>query len=99
MLYRISFVQHGTLTELLAKKMNHNPAMIGFVEVSDFVFIPESNLIHNPTFEKLKKEFENVNATYIPISNVVRIDYVSDPIHKHPEEDKGKKVVQLHGNA
>ena len=49
--------------------------MFGFVTLEDFDF-SDSGLVVDPSEERLKSEFENVERCYIPMHNVVRVDEV-----------------------
>ncbi len=50
--------------------------MYAFVEIADIIFGERSNLLVDPSEEKLKAEFGQVKRTYIPIQAVIRIDEV-----------------------
>jgi hypothetical protein len=51
--------------------------MYAFVEVEDIVFGEHTELVVDPSEEKLKDEFQDVQKTYIPMHAVIRIDKVS----------------------
>ncbi len=50
--------------------------MYAFIEVADIIFGEKSKLVVDPSEERLKAEFSQVNRTYIPLHSVVRIDQV-----------------------
>lgn len=75
-LYRISFHNQAQVYEIYAKSVSHG-GMPGFVEVEKLVFGERSTVVVDPTEEKLKTEFENVERFYIPLHAVIRIDEVS----------------------
>lgn len=77
-LYRISFHNQGKVYELYARGVSHG-GMPGFVEVEKLQFGEKSALVVDPSEEKLKAEFENVERFYVPLHAVIRIDEVSKP--------------------
>ena len=74
-LYRIQFVSNGERYELYVRAVSQG-SMFGFVEIGDFVWDTHTSLVLDPTHEKLKTEFTDVESTFIPIHNVLRIDAV-----------------------
>ncbi len=50
--------------------------MYGFIEVEELLFGERSQLLVDPSEERLKNEFEGVKRTFIPMNAVVRIDEV-----------------------
>ena len=75
-MYRITFHNQGQVYELYAKSVDTG-AMYAFVEVEDIVFGEHTELVVDPSEEKLKDEFRDVKKTYIPMHAVIRIDEVS----------------------
>lgn len=75
-LYRISFHNHGQVYEVYARLVSHG-GMPGFVEVEKLVFGERTTVVVDPSEEKLKTEFENVERFYVPLHAVIRIDEVS----------------------
>lgn len=74
-LYRIQFVNQGKLYELYAREVSHG-GMFGFLEISGFEFGKRSEIVVDPSEEKLKAEFEGVKRSFIPMHAVIRIDEV-----------------------
>jgi hypothetical protein len=74
-IYKIQFQNNGQLFELFAHEVSQG-SMYAFVEVADIIFGERSNLLVDPSEEKLKAEFGQVKRTYIPIQAVIRIDEV-----------------------
>jgi hypothetical protein len=74
--YRVIFHNQGKIYELHASSVNAG-AMYAFVEVEGIIFDERSELLVDPSEEKLKHEFEGVKKTYIPLHSVIRIDEVS----------------------
>lgn len=77
-LYRISFNSQGQVYEIYARNVSHG-SMMGFVEVEKLVFGEKSSVVLDPSEEKLKTEFENVERFYVPLHAVIRIDEVNKP--------------------
>lgn len=75
-MYRIIFYNQGKVYELYAKSIDAG-AMYAFVEIEDIVFGEQTELVVDPSEEKLKDEFRDVKKTYIPMHAVIRIDEVS----------------------
>ncbi|MGI9318973.1 MAG: DUF1820 family protein [bacterium] len=74
-IYKIQFHNNGQLYELYAHEVTQSN-MYAFVEVADIIFGERSNLLVDPSEEKLKSEFGQVKRTYVPIQAVIRIDEV-----------------------
>ena len=74
-IYKIQFHNNGQLYELYAHEISQSN-MYAFVEIGDIIFGERSNLLVDPSEEKLKAEFGQVKRTYIPMQSVVRIDEV-----------------------
>lgn len=75
-LFRIQFVSNGERYELFVREVSQG-GMFGFVEIGDFVWDNHTQLVLDPSHEKLKDEFGDVTRTYIPMHNVLRIDEVN----------------------
>lgn len=74
-IYKIQFHNNGQLYELYAHEVTQSN-MYAFIEVADIIFGERSNLLVDPSEEKLKSEFGQVKRTYVPIQAVIRIDEV-----------------------
>lgn len=72
--YRVLFLQHGQLYEIYAGEVVSSP-LFGFVEVADLRF-SRSEIIADPSEEKLRQEFAGVTRILIPYHAVVRVDEV-----------------------
>jgi len=75
-IYRIKFVNQGNIYELYARSIDSG-SLYAFVEVADIIFGERSEILVDPSEEKLKAEFEGVKRTYVPIHAVIRIDEVA----------------------
>jgi hypothetical protein len=61
--------------------------MYGFIEVEEFVFGERSQVLVDPSEEKLKSEFASVKRSYIPLQSIIRIDEV--------EKEGTVKIIEL----
>ena len=75
-IYRIIFQNQGKVYELFAKSICQS-SMYGFIEVEKILFGERSQVLLDPSEEKLKSEFSGVKRTYIPQQSIVRIDEVN----------------------
>ena len=74
-LYRVEFIQGNERYELYAKKLNTD-SLLGFIDIAEFEWDTHTSLVVDPSHEKLKNEFADVDRTYIPMHAVLRIDAV-----------------------
>ena len=74
-MYKIIFINQGKVYEVYAKEIVQSD-LYGFIEAKGFVFGEKSSLVIDPSEERLKNEFSEVNRTYIPMHSIVRIDEV-----------------------
>ena len=78
--YRVTFTNEQSnsneLYQVCARHVSSSD-LYGLVELSEFIF-PDSQIVYNPGEERIKREFENVNRTWIPFHAIVRIDEVPD---------------------
>lgn len=72
--YRVLFLQQGQLYEIYAGEVASSP-IFGFLEVADLRF-SRSEIIADPSEEKLQQEFAGVTRILIPYHAVVRVDEV-----------------------
>lgn len=73
--YKVIFSNQGQVYEIYARHVGQG-AMFGFVEVEQILFGERSQLITDPSEERLKTEFAGVKRVFIPLHSVVRIDEV-----------------------
>ncbi len=74
-IFRISFLQQGKVYEVYARHVSQGE-LLGFVEVEGLLFGERSQVVVDPSEERLKKEFEGVERVYLPMHSVLRIDEV-----------------------
>ena len=93
-IYKIVFVQLGEVYEIFAKSI-YQSEMYGFVEVEEYIFDQSSQIVVDPSEEKLKAEFKGVNRSYIPISCILRIDEVDKKGSAKIKPNKSNKVMPI----
>lgn len=74
-MYKIQFVNGGERYELYVKELSSSQ-VFGFVEIADFVWDNHTELVLDPSHERLKDEYADVERSYIPMHNVLKIDQV-----------------------
>lgn len=74
-IYRVVFHQQGEVWELYVREIFQSE-LWGFIEVEEFVFGDASKLVVDPTTDKLRRTFEGVSRSYLPLNAIVRIDEV-----------------------
>ena len=73
--YRIIFHNQGKIYQLHAASVNQGE-MYAFVEIADILFDQQTELVVDPSEERLKDEFAGVTKTFIPMHSIIRIDEV-----------------------
>lgn len=73
--YKVIFQNGSQVFEVFARQI-YQSDMWGFIEVEDFVFGERSQILVDPSEEKLKSEFSGVARSYIPLQAIIRIDEV-----------------------
>lgn len=74
-IFKVIFYNQNQVFEIFVRGIFQSD-MYGFVEVEEFVFGERSQLVVDPSEEKLKNEFAGVKRSYIPAHSIVRIDEV-----------------------
>ena len=93
-IYKIVFIQTGEIYEVYAKSIFQSD-MYGFIEVEDYIFDQNSQIVVDPSEEKLKTEFKGVNRSYIPINAILRIDEVDKRGNAKITKSKSSNVMPL----
>jgi len=75
-LYKVIFIDEDKQVQTLHASILNPSSFLGLVEISDIVFIDESELIISPDDGKLKSKFKNVERSFIPLNSIVRIDEI-----------------------
>ena len=74
-IYRVTFMQQGQVYEVFARHVSPG-GLLGFIEIEELLFGEPSQVVVDPSEERLKTEFEGVKRFYLPMHAVVRIDEV-----------------------
>ena len=92
-MYKVIFHNQGKIYELHAGKVSQG-AMYAFVEIEDIIFGEHTELVVDPSEEKLKDEFASVKRTFVPMHAIIRIDEVSEQgANKIVESDGGGNIT------
>lgn len=92
-IYRVSFLQQGKVYEVFAESVSHG-ALVGFVEVETLLFGERSQVVLDPSEERLKTEFKGVKRFHLPLHWILRIDEVEKrgTARIHDAESDGASV-------
>lgn len=74
--YRVFFFQQGEVYEVYAKQVTQGN-LFGFIELEGLLFGERSDILVDPSQEKLASEFKDVERAYVPMHAVLRIDEVA----------------------
>jgi len=83
-IYRVAFLKHGKVYEMYCRDVS-STSMWGFLELEELVFGKQDAVVVDPTEEKLRSEFEGVEALYLPLHSVLSVERV---------EKRGKAVIR-----
>lgn len=75
-LYKLAFHQNNRIYELYCKQVVSSH-LYGFIEAKDLVFDTDAGVVVDPTEERLREEFANVEVLHLPMHSVVRVEQVS----------------------
>ncbi len=91
--FKIIFANQGEIYEMYARSVSQG-SWFGFVEVDGILFGERSQLVLDPTEEKLKHEFKGVNRFHVPMHAVLRIDEVEkEGVSRVTKAEKGSGNV------
>jgi len=76
-LYKIIFIDEDKKVQTIHASYLNPSSFLGLIEISDIVFIGQSDIIISPDDGKLKEVFKNVERSYIPLNYIVRIDEIT----------------------
>ena len=74
-IYKITFLNKGKVYEVFVKQV-YQSDLYGFIEIEDYVFDEKTQVVVDPSEERLKSEFNGVKRSFIPIQAIIRIDEV-----------------------
>jgi len=93
-IYRVIYVNEDEIYELYAGKV-YNSELYGFIEVEAWLFGERSQLLVDPSEEKLKNEFSGVSRSYIPMTSIIRIDEVEQQGQAKVSSARGGTVANF----
>ena len=90
LIYKVIFHSQGEVYEIYARQISQG-GLFGFIEVEELVFGEKTQVVVDPSEERLKVEFDGVRRTYLPMHAVIRIDQVEKEGKGriHTSEDSG----------
>lgn len=74
-LYRVAFLNQGKVYELFCESVVSSD-LWGFVEISGLVFDNQEGVVVDPTEERLRNEFSDVEVLHVPLHGVLRVEEV-----------------------
>ena len=90
--YRVLFHSQGQVYEVYAHNI-YQSDLYGFVEIEDYTFGNRSQMLIDPSEDRLRNEFEGVQRSFIPMHAIVRIDEVEKEGVAKISDSKGEKVT------
>lgn len=91
-MFRVLFLNQGQVYEVYARGIFQSD-LYGFVEIEDYVFGSRSQLLVDPSEDRLRKEFEGVQRSFIPMHAIIRIDEVEKEGIAKITDSKGGNVT------
>ncbi|MEH6358771.1 MAG: DUF1820 family protein [Pseudomonadales bacterium] len=95
-LYKVIFLNQDKVYEVFARQIFQSD-LFGFIEIEEIVFGERSQLLVDPSEEKLKAEFASVTRSYIPVHSIVRIDEVEKEGVAKISDNAGSNVTRMPG--
>lgn len=74
-IYKILFMNQEQVFEMFVRHIFQSD-IYGFIEVEEYLFNERSQMIVDPSEEKLKTLFNGVKRSFIPMHAIIRIDEV-----------------------
>ena len=91
-IYKVLFHSQGQVYEVYAHNI-YQSDLYGFVEIEDYTFGSRSQMLIDPSEDRLRNEFEGVQRSFIPMHAIVRIDEVEKEGVAKISDSKGEKVT------
>lgn len=92
--YKVIFHNQDHVFEVFARAI-YQSEMYGFIEIEELIFGERSQLVVDPSEEKLKSEFADVKRSYIPMHSIIRIDEVEKAGEVKIHEAKGANITHF----
>ncbi len=94
-LYKVVFLNQGKVYELYSRGVGSS-GLMGFVEVSDLVLDTGEGVVVDPTEERMRDEFGQVEVLYLPMHSVIRVEQVKKRGQSViRDRESGEKVTQF----
>lgn len=74
-IYRVVFLNQDKVYEVYCESV-YQSEMYGFIEIEELIFGERSQLLVDPSEEKLQNEFAGVKRSFVPMHAIIRIDEV-----------------------
>jgi len=74
-IFKVIFHCQGQVYEMYAKQI-YQSDIWGFLEVEEFVFGERTQMVVDPSEERLKAQFAGVVRSFLPLHTIIRIDEV-----------------------
>lgn len=91
-IYKVLFHNQGQIYEVYAQAI-YQSDLYGFIEVEDYMFGKKSQMVIDPSEDRLRTEFEGVKRSFIPMHAIVRIDEVEREGIAKVKDSKGDKIM------
>lgn len=91
-IFRVIFHNQGQVYELYARHI-YQSDLWGFLEIEELIFGERSQMLVDPSEEKLKTQFDGVARSFIPLQAIVRIDEVERIGQAKISEAKGGNIM------
>jgi hypothetical protein len=89
-IYRVVFLNQNEIYEIYVKNV-YQSDLYGFLEIEGFLFGERTQMVVDPSEERLKAQFQGVTRTYIPMHAVIRVDEV--------EKEGVGKIIEVKGGG
>ena len=74
-IYRVQFHSDGQIYDVYVEEVEHS-VLSGFIRLQGFIFGETTQVVIDPSEEKLRGEFEDVNHVDIPFHHILRVSSV-----------------------
>lgn len=92
-LYRVAFHNHGKVYELFCTDVVTS-SLWGFLEISGIVFRDGDRVVVDPSEERIREEFADVEVLHVPLHGVLRVEQVRRPGQATiRDRESGEKVT------
>lgn len=75
-MYKVSFLNQGKVYELFCNKVSGSELSYGFIEIAELIFDGEDSVVIDPTEERMREEFADVEVLHLPMHSVIRVEQV-----------------------